>query len=111
MMLTAFTWLLRPPVQSFFLSGPRGTGKTPWLRRSDANLLAGRANNRQCFPLIAAEIGRHPQVDEILRHGLLPRIRMEPDLAVDFPDAYVANHIRGEIQQEALVNGQVVNGA
>ena len=52
---------------------------------------------------------------------------MEPDLAVDFLDAYVANYIREEIQQEALVrnldsfarflevaalvNGQVVNVA
>jgi predicted AAA+ superfamily ATPase len=205
-MLTMFTRLLIPPEQSFFLFGPRGTGKTTWLRgvfpeavwfdllrtqtlldlmrrpemfrqqvearpggswvvvdevqrlpailnevqalmtehgkayrfalsgssarklrRSDANLLAGRAINRQFFPLTAAEIGHPPPIDEILRHGLLPQIRMEPDLAVDFLDAYVANYIREEIQQEALVrnldsfarflevaalvNGQVVNVA
>ena len=31
-MLTMFPRLLRPPERSFFLLGPRGTGKTTWLR-------------------------------------------------------------------------------
>ena len=205
-MLVVFTRLLRLPDHSFFLFGPRGTGKTTWLRsvlpeavwfdllrtetylalsrrpetlrqqiearpartwvvvdevqrlpsilneiqvlmtehgntyrfalsgssarrlkRSDANLLAGRAINRQFFPLIAAELGRDPDLEQVLRFGLLPQIQMEPAFAVDFLDAYVANYIREEIQQEALVrnlasfsrflevaalmNGQVVNVA
>lgn len=174
-----FQRVMRLPEQSFLLFGPRGTGKTTWLRsvfpdavwfdllrtqtfldlsrrpdlfrqqiearsggawvvvdevqalmtehgrtyrfalsgssarklrRSDANLLAGRAINRPFFPLTAAEIGPPPQVDEILRHGLLPQIRGEPDHAVHFLDAYVANYIREEIQQEALVRNLDVAG-
>jgi predicted AAA+ superfamily ATPase len=181
-MLVVFTRSLSLPDHSFFLFGPRGTGKTTWLKsvlpdalwfdllrtqtflalsrrsesfrqqiearpsgtwvvvdevqrlptllneiqalmtehgrayrfalsgssarkrkRTDANLLAGRAINRQFFPLTAAELNRDLDLDQILRFGLLPQIQAEPAFAVDFLDAYVANYIREEIQQEALV--------
>ena len=177
-----FTRRLQPPERSFFLLGPRGTGKTTWLRavlpsavwfdllrtatflelsqqpdrfrqqvdaqrpgswvvidevqrlptllnevhalisergrryrfalsgssarklkRMDVNLLAGRAINRQCLPLTAAELGFELDVDHILRYGLLPQIRSDPEFAVDTLDAYVTNYLREEVQQEALV--------
>ncbi len=201
-----FTRLLTRPSRSFFLFGPRGTGKTTWLkqvlpdalwfdllrtqtilslsrqpelfrqqvearprgswivvdevqrlptllnevqaiiadhgraysfalsgssarklRRLDVNLLAGRAINRQFFPLTAAELDYQCDPDEVLRIGLLPQIQSDRSQAVDALDAYVANYIREEIQQEALVrhldsfarflevaalmNGQIVNVA
>ncbi|OHD73545.1 MAG: hypothetical protein A2177_12115, partial [Spirochaetes bacterium RBG_13_68_11] len=181
-MLVVFTRSLSLPDHSFFLFGPRGTGKTTWLRsvlpdalwfdllrtqrflalsrrpesfrqeiearpsgtwvvvdevqrlptilneiqalmtehgrsyrfalsgssarklkRTDANLLAGRAVNRQFFPLTTAELGRETDPEQILRFGLLPQIRMEPAFAIDVLDAYVENYLREEIQQEALV--------
>jgi predicted AAA+ superfamily ATPase len=93
----------------------------------DVNLLAGRAINRQFFPLTAHELNFDIDVDRVLRFGLLPQIRVESDFAVDALEAYVANYIREEIQQEALVrsldsfsrfleiaalmNGQIVNTA
>jgi predicted AAA+ superfamily ATPase len=91
----------------------------------DSNLLAGRAINRQFFPLTAAELNYSMDFDRVLKFGLLPQIHAEPDFAVEFLDAYTANYIREEIQQEALVrnldsfarfleiaslaNGQIVN--
>lgn len=97
------------------------------LKGGDANLLAGRAINRQFFPLTAGELGGNVDRDRILRYGLLPQIHAEPDDAVDILDAYVSNYVREEIQQEglvrrldsfarflgvaALMNGQVVNVA
>jgi predicted AAA+ superfamily ATPase len=33
-LLAMYTRLLRPPERSFFLFGPRGTGKTTWLRQA-----------------------------------------------------------------------------
>lgn len=181
-MLAVYTRSLSLPDHSFFLFGPRGTGKTTWLRsilpdalwfdllrtqtflalsrqpesfrqeiearpsgtwivvdevqrlptilneiqacmtehgrsyrfalsgssarklkRTDANLLAGRAVNRQFFPLTAAELGREADPEQILRFGLLPQIRMEPAFAIDVLDAYVENYLREEIRQEALV--------
>lgn len=73
------------------------------LKRMDVNLLAGRVINRQFFPLTAAELNDDFDLDRILRFGLLPQIHAEPDFAVDVLEAYVANYIREEIQQEALV--------
>lgn len=97
------------------------------LKRLDVNLLAGRAINRQFFPLTAAELNFDVDVDRVLRFGLLPQIRSDPHFAIDALDAYVSNYLREEIQQEALVrrldsfarflqvaalmNGQVANVA
>jgi predicted AAA+ superfamily ATPase len=108
---------------SFALSGSSARK----LKRMDANLLAGRAINRQFFPLTADELNYDFDIDRVLRFGLLPQIQSEPDMATDFLDAYVVNYIREEIQQEALVrnldsfsrfleiaalmNGQIVNTA
>jgi predicted AAA+ superfamily ATPase len=73
------------------------------LKRFDVNLLAGRAINRQFFPLTAAELGFKFDLERMLRFGLLPQIHAEPDIALDTLEAYVANYLREEIQQEALV--------
>jgi predicted AAA+ superfamily ATPase len=73
------------------------------LKRLDVNLLAGRAINRQFFPLTASELGYDVGIDRVLRFGLLPQVHTEIDHAVDVLDAYVANYVREEIQQEALV--------
>jgi predicted AAA+ superfamily ATPase len=97
------------------------------LKRLDVDLLAGRAINRQFFPLTAAELHYDVGVDQVLRLGLLPQIHVDVDHAVDVLEAYVANYVREEIQQEALVrnlasfarflevaalvNGQIVNVA
>lgn len=97
------------------------------LKRLDVNLLAGRAINRQFFPLTAAELDFDFDTEDVLRFGLLPQIRSDTEYAVDALDAYVANYLREEIQQEALVkrldsfarflqvatlmNGQIVNVA
>lgn len=98
------------------------------LRRMDVNLLAGRVINRTFFPLTLAELGKGPvRLDEVLSTGLLPGLRSHPEHAIDVLEAYVANYLREEIQQEALVkdidsfarflevaalmNGQVVNVA
>lgn len=61
------------------------------------NLLAGRAINRQFFPLSAAELDYDCDVGRVLRFGLLPQIHAEPEHALDVPDAYVSNYIREEI--------------
>lgn len=72
------------------------------LKRLDANLLAGRVVNRGFFPLTSAETGFSVAIDEILRTGLLPGVRAEPDAAEDVLEAYAANYVHQEIQQEAF---------
>jgi predicted AAA+ superfamily ATPase len=76
------------------------------LRRSDANLLAGRAINRRFFPLTASELGRDFDLDRALRFGTLPAVwadaRSDAD-RIDILEAYAENYLTQEIRQEALV--------
>lgn len=97
------------------------------LRRLDVNLLAGRAITRQFFPLTAGELGFATSLDDLLATGCLPKVRSEPEDAVEILEAYAGTYLREEIQQEALVkdagaftrflevaalcNGQIVNVA
>ncbi|HEX6810733.1 MAG TPA: AAA family ATPase [Planctomycetota bacterium] len=72
------------------------------LKRLDANMLAGRVVNRSFFPLTLAEVGKEATIDDVLRTGLLPGVRSDPDNAVDTLEAYATNYLHQEIQQEAL---------
>jgi predicted AAA+ superfamily ATPase len=72
------------------------------LRRMDVNLLAGRVINRRFFPLTLAETGFSIPIEEVLRTGLLPGVRTDPESAEDILDAYAANYVHEEIQQETL---------
>lgn len=75
------------------------------LRRGDVNLLAGRVVTRRMLPLTAAELGRGPAVDDLLRFGGLPLVRTERSHAarVDLLEAYVETYLTQEIRAEALV--------
>ncbi|MBM3482840.1 MAG: DUF4143 domain-containing protein, partial [Alphaproteobacteria bacterium] len=72
------------------------------LKQLDANLLAGRAINRAFFPLVCAELPRLPVTDDVLRWGLLPEVRSDLVSAADILEAYAANYLREQIQQEVL---------
>lgn len=73
------------------------------LKRMDVNLLAGRAINRTFFPFTASELQFDVDVNSILKFGLLPQVVTEQKHAVEFLDAYVANYLREEIREEAVV--------
>jgi uncharacterized protein len=72
------------------------------LRRLDANLLAGRVANRSFFPLTFAETEFRTDIDDALRIGMLPGVVSAPASAEDTLEAYAANYVHQEIQQEAL---------
>jgi uncharacterized protein len=169
--------LLPPPTKSFFLLGPRGTGKSLWVRshfsaapyldllesdlytellasparleqkvprghkgwvvidevqrvpalldevhrlierkrwrfvltgssarklkRSGANLLAGRALTLQMHPLTARELGSDFRLAKALSVGGLPATHVEDDPKA-FLHSYVTTYLREEIQQEGL---------
>lgn len=125
-MLPRYTRRYAAPDHTFFLFALSGSSARK-LKRLDVNLLAGRAIKRQFLPLTASELDYDLDLDGVLRFGLLPQVRAERDQAIDILDAYVANYVREEILQEALVrnlesfarflevaalmNGQVVNVA
>ncbi|MBW2171538.1 MAG: ATP-binding protein [Deltaproteobacteria bacterium] len=171
--------ILNPPEQSFFLMGPRGSGKTTWLRatfpdahvidllaeetyqrlltspglfadelravpsgklviidevqrlpnllnevhrfieekhlrfvlcgssarklkRAGVNLLAGRAMHRSMHPFVPEELGTKFDIEDALRHGLLP-IVWDSTAKEETLGAYAMLYLKEEIQAEALV--------
>ncbi len=75
------------------------------LKRSHANMLAGRALSKKMFPLSMLETGRDFRLQEALRYGQLPlSATASAELErIEFLDAYVETYLREEVQQEALV--------
>lgn len=75
------------------------------IKREGANLLPGRAVNRQFFPLTAAEMGSDFDVDRVLRYGGLPAVQTEPDAGVrtELLEAYAASYVAQEVRLEASV--------
>lgn len=76
------------------------------LRRSDVNLLPGRAINRQFFPLVSAELGKDFDVEQALRFGTLPAVcdgEAKDRDRIDLLDAYVSNYLTQEVRAEAIV--------
>lgn len=71
------------------------------LRRSQANLLAGRARQAELFALTSAEIPDF-DLDRYLQYGGLPMIYQSDDPVEDL-HAYVDTYLKEEIQAEALV--------
>ncbi|MCY4486380.1 MAG: AAA family ATPase [Deltaproteobacteria bacterium] len=75
------------------------------LKRSHANMLAGRALLKRMFPLSVLEVGEEVSLQDVLRYGQLPLSVTSPVRTdkVEFLDAYVETYLKEEIQQEALV--------
>jgi len=72
------------------------------LRRSGANLLAGRARTLTMHPFTAAELGTRFDLSHAIRFGMLPSVwaGSEPG---EYLRSYVGTYIRQEVQHEALV--------
>jgi predicted AAA+ superfamily ATPase len=75
------------------------------LKRSSANLLGGRALERNIFPLTAKELANHFSLDEVLQFGSLPSIYNEKDetTKIDLLSSYISTYLVEEIQQESIV--------
>ncbi len=71
------------------------------LKRSHANLLAGRAWTYHLYPLTAAELGKDFDLQHALQWGSLPSTYTQTDPA-KYLHAYVQTYLREEIQQEGL---------
>ncbi len=90
-------WLIERKRASFLLTG----SSTRKLRRSHANLLAGRAWRYEMGPLSASEVIGF-DLARALRSGLLPPHLLSPDPERDLR-AYVADYLKDEIAGEAAV--------
>lgn len=75
------------------------------LKRSGVNLLVGRAINRVFYPLVGQEMNYDCGPESLIQFGLLPAVRTATSDRdrLDILQAYAANYVLQEIQQEALV--------
>lgn len=71
------------------------------LKRSGANLLAGRARTKYLFPAVTPEIPDYSLL-RILSFGALPFVYNSQDPAAELAD-YVGTYLQEEIQAESLV--------
>jgi len=90
-------WLMENKGFQFILSGSSARK----LKRSDANLLGGRAWRFELFPLVTRELDDNFDLDKALLYGLLPAHYLSPDSQMDLK-AYVYDYLKEEIQAEAL---------
>lgn len=72
------------------------------IKQAGADLLAGRALNRQLHPFVAAELGDAFSLEKALQVGLLPVLIGAPNPS-DALQAYVGLYLKEEIQAEGLV--------
>jgi predicted AAA+ superfamily ATPase len=73
------------------------------LKRLDVNLLAGRAIERNMFPLSSYELADDFDLESVLANGSIPTVIDNPSHKIDILSSYVGTYLRQEIQQEALV--------
>jgi predicted AAA+ superfamily ATPase len=75
------------------------------LKRGAANLLAGRALNRELLPLASKEVGFATSPREVMEYGLLPTGFDAPDRRRKeaFLSSYLTTYISEEVKAEGLV--------
>lgn len=75
------------------------------LKRSHANLLAGRALTFYLFPLTHIELKDKFNLSRALNYGTLPSVYLgnDNDLARDTLRSYIETYLEEEIKQEALI--------
>lgn len=73
------------------------------LKRSGANLLAGRALTHKMFPFSLREFGFGRSIKELCVFGTLPLVLKDPASAEETLYSYVETYLREEIKEEALV--------
>ena len=78
------------------------------LKRSGANLLAGRALNYRMFPLVFPEYRSSLQncdftIQDLIDWGTLPLILHNPEHRVETLETYIDNYLRQELTEEGIV--------
>jgi len=79
------------------------------LKKNQANLLAGRAIEKQLFPFIYEELKSSDikvfNLDDVLQYGSLPKVYLASsnDLKYEILRAYTNTYMKEEIKEESLV--------
>lgn len=90
--------LIENEKRKFILTG----SSTRKLKRSGANLLAGRARTLEMHPLTANELGEAFNLSHALLFGGLPSTYTVKD-PKEYLSGYIGTYLKEEVQQESLV--------
>ncbi len=71
------------------------------LKRGGSNLLAGRAQLSEMFPLVSAEVGYKISFDQVCQQGMLPTAYTSAD-PKSYLRTYTETYLKEEIKAEAL---------
>ncbi len=72
------------------------------IKKTGANLLAGRARQLKMHPLTCVELGCDFKLEHSLKYGQLPTVYTDSD-PKDFLKSYVGTYLSHEVQQESLI--------
>ena len=89
-------WLIENRRRIFVLCGSSARR----VRRSQANLLGGRALRYELFGLVSTELGAEFDIVRMLNHGYLPRHYLE-----DSPQPLVRAYVQDYLKEEVLAEG------
>lgn len=75
------------------------------LKRNQANLLAGRAQTHNMYPITIDEMGNNCNIEKLLQFGTLPEVLTLKDSTdkIEFLESYVQTYLKEEIQQETKI--------
>lgn len=73
------------------------------LKRSGANLLAGRALSLSLFPFTYYECNNHLDLRELFEWGSLPQVVNDKTFKEDYLYSYVQTYLKEELLQEGLI--------
>ncbi len=90
--------LIEEKKQKFILTGSSARK----LKRSGANLLAGRAYTSHSYPFTSLELGKAFDLNTSLKYGMLPKAQLEGEKK-QYLASYVQTYLKEEVQQEGLV--------
>lgn len=101
-LLSEIHLLMESPNPPYFVLSGSSARK---LKRTHADLLAGRALSYHLFPLTCKELGNDFSLYKALETGMLPKIYLSEsnETAVELLRAYVETYLKEEIELEAQV--------
>lgn len=73
------------------------------LKKSQANLLAGRLLDIKFFPLVFPELGSSFNLERVLNFGCMPSVCAKPIEASAILSSYLSTYIRQELLEEAVI--------
>jgi predicted AAA+ superfamily ATPase len=92
-------WLYQKKKLKFAITGSSARK----LKKSQANLLAGRLLDIKFFPLVYPELGNSFHLEHCLNFGSLPAVASSYENSIGVLSSYLATYLRQELLEESVI--------